>query len=168
MLPINTAVHVVDVSAKPAQAKIVREGFQVPPVTPDVQKANFFFNQLIPIPTVQLPRVISQSVTAGTKVVKGAVVDLVLAPREIIPFDMFSNLHADLVGKAVPILDPVLNQPNVRQILLSNEDPAGVNAADKTTLTTALKTAGVNVNEADPARTFTHAFNSARGALAFR
>jgi len=162
------AVQFVDVSDKPAQAKIVRGGFPVPPVAVDPAAAGFFINQLIPIPTFQLPRVISQSVPAGTKVTSGTVVDLMLAPREIIPLDILPNLHPDLKGKAVPVLDPVLNDPAIRQILLNNTDPTSVGATDKTTLTNALKTAGVNVNEADATRNFASAFNAARGALAFR
>ena len=161
-------VRLIDVSNKPATAKVVREGYQVPAVQYDVQKASFLVNQLVTVTPGQLPRVIAQSAPPGTKVTAGTVVDLVLAPKDAVPFDMFSAEPADLKGKYLPVLDPLLDNPSARQILLANENPSDVSATDKQTLTTALKAVGVNVDDTDPTRTFALAYGAARNALAFR
>jgi hypothetical protein len=101
-------------------------------------------------------------------VVAGTVVDLVLAPRDSIPFDIFTDIHADLKGKPITAMDPVLNDAASRQILLANTNSTDLNAADKTTLTNAFQAAKIKIDETDPTRTFDLAFQAARGALAFR
>jgi hypothetical protein len=168
LLDTSGTAQFIDVSEKPAQAKVVREGFQVPSVPLDTQKTDFFVNQLVPLLPLQIPRVISQSVAQGTKVVAGTVVDLVLAPRDSIPFDIFTDIHADLKGKPITAMDPVLNDAASRQILLANTNSTDLNAADKTTLTNAFQAAKIKIDETDPTRTFDLAFQTARGALAFR
>lgn len=69
----------IDLSPQPAQARVVREGFAVPAVALDTNRANFFIDNLRPIDVRQEPRVVSQSVPAGTKVLPGTAIDLVLA-----------------------------------------------------------------------------------------
>jgi hypothetical protein len=166
---LNTSeTQFIDVSPKPAQAKVVREGFQVPSVALDVQKASFLVDQLVTVTPADLPRVIAQSVAKGTKVAAGTVVDLVLAPKSSVPFDIFAATHADLKGKALSVADPVVNNADVRQILLTYDNPADVPTADQQTLTTAFAGVGITVNNSDPTRTFSEAFNAMRGAVAFR
>jgi len=159
----------VDLSQKAAQAKIVREGYQVPTPKVDAVRANFVLENLEIIAPRVLPRVISQSVKAGTKVTQGTVVDLVLVPKSSIPFDMFEVVHADLAGKNVDSLtETLLENSKARQILLNHENPEDIPPADKEFLTVELGRSGVRVDEADAGRTFTKAFAGARGALAFR
>ena len=167
-LNLSDQVQFVDLSEKPAKAKVVREGYQVPAPALDPQKADFLVNNLITTLPTQMPRVISQSIAPGTKVAAGTVVDLILAPREIIPFNVFTNVHADLAVQPITFVDPVVADPKIRQILLASDSADQVSTADKATLTTAFTAAKINVNEADPNRTFASAFNAVRGALAFR
>lgn len=159
----------VDLSQKAAQAKIVREGYQVPTPKVDQVRTDFVLENLEIIAPKALPRVISQSIKAGTKVSKGTVVDLVLVPKSSIPFDMFEIVHADLAGRNVDALtDTLLENTKARQILLNHENAEDIPAADREFLTNELVKAGVRVNDADAGRTFTKAFAGARGALAFR
>lgn len=164
----NQQVQFIDLSDKPAQAKVVREGYQVPTPVFDPAKTDFLINNLVTATPTQLPRVISQSVPAGTKVAAGTVVDLILAPRESVPFSIFANVHADLAAQPITFVDTLLSDPNVRQILLSSDTSDQVSTADKTTLITAFTAAKITVNDTDPTRTFDEAFGAVRGALAFR
>lgn len=159
----------VDLSEKPAQAKIVREGYQVPTPKVDATKAGFVLDNLEILAPKVLPRVISQSIPAGTKITKGTVVDLVLVPKSSIPFAMFEEVHADLATRTVDALtDSLLENSRARQILLDHENPTDIPAVDKEFLTAELVRNGVRVDEADTTRTFNKAFAGARGALAFR
>lgn len=159
---------VVDLTPEPAKAKVVREGYQVPAVTLDAQKSTFFLENLKQITPKQEPRVVSQSIPPGTKVLPGTAVDLVMALTSTIPFDIFDGLHKSLAGKNLNTLDPILDDTTVRQTLLKYSTPADVSPADKTLLTNALAQVGVGVDEASADTGFNAAFNSARGALAFR
>jgi len=164
--PVET--QFVDLSDKPVKAKIVREGFDVPPVVLDEKKTSFVLDNLPTILPQAAPRVVSQSVPAGTKVTPGTVVDLVLAPKEAIPFDIFDAVHADLKGKALTHVNDVVENVSAREVLLKRESAAEVTNDEKQLLTTEFQKKGITVNEADPNRTFAKAFENVRGAVAFR
>ena len=160
---------VIDLSPQPAQAKVVREGFQVPSVALDVAKAGFFIDNLAQIDVRQEPRVVSQSVPAGTKLLPGAAVDLVLALTRDIPIDIFAQPHRALKGQALSVLtDGILQDNTVRQTLLSYATPAEVPAADKAQLVAQFNQQGIAIDEASADTGFAAAFNTARSALAFR
>ncbi len=159
----------VEVDDKPAVAKVVRDGFQVPAVKINQQATDFFLGNLDVLQPRQTPRVVSQSIKAGTKVNAGTVVDLILAPPTAIPFSIFDNVHRDLRERSVAALtDGILQDATTRQSLLKYEKAADVPAAEKTALTAQFRSANMAVDEAAPETSFEAAFNSARGALAFK
>lgn len=159
----------VEVDDKPAVAKVVREGFQVPAVTFNPQRAEFFLENLDIIQPRQTPRVVSQSIRQGTKVGAGTVVDLILAPPSAIPFDIFDNVHRDLRARNVAVLvDGILQEPVTRQTLLKYDKAQDVPAAERAALTQRFQSANIGVDDAAPDTSFEAAFNSARGALAFK
>ena len=159
----------INLSPQPAQAKVVREGFQVPAVALDIAKAGFFIDNLAQIDVRQEPRVVSQSVPVGTKVLPGQAVDLVLALTRDIPINIFQTPHRALAGQALNVLTDGLLQDNVvRQTLLSYATPADVPAADKVALTAQFNKQGITIDEASVDTGFAAAFNTARSALAFR
>ncbi|MBX3670452.1 MAG: PASTA domain-containing protein [Rhodocyclaceae bacterium] len=158
----------IDLSPEPAKAKVVREGYQVPAVALDEKKSGFFLDNLKQVPPRSQPRVVSQSVPAGTKVLPGTAVDLVLAPASTIPFDIFEGVHKSLVEKNLTTLDPVLDDATVRQTLLKYNAAADVPATDKKVISDALAGAGITISEDAADTGFDAAFKSARNALAFR
>jgi len=160
--------QLIDLSEKATKPKVVREGYQVPAPALDQRQTDFLVNQMVPVTDRQLPRVFSQSIPAGTKVMAGTVVDLVMAPRTDIPFDVFNNVHADLKGKAIPATDNLVDNATVRQILLTYDSADDVPAAQKQQLITAFGQNGITVNDSDPTRTFQQAYDAVRGAVAFR
>src|SRR5262249_26398590 len=134
----------------------------------DRQKADFFIDQLPVANPRTTPRVVTQSIAAGTQVAKGTVVNLVLAPKQTIPWTIFENAHADLAGKTVDFLDDVVDDPNVGQVVLKYDTAGDVPTADRKVLTDAFTRKGLPVNDADPTRSFGAAFDSARAAAAYR
>lgn len=159
----------IDLSPQPAQARVVREGFAVPAVALDTNRANFFIDNLRPIDVRQEPRVVSQSVPAGTKVLPGTAIDLVLARTFDIPISIFKDPHRDLKTLNLNALTEGLLQDNVsRQTLLTHAVAADVPAADRARLVTQFQAQGVTIDEANTDTGFAAAFNTARSALAFR
>jgi len=159
----------IDLTEKAAKAKVVREGYQVPAAAFDKSKAAFQFDEFVEISPKDLPRIVSQSVPAGTKVTKGTVVDLVLVPRSSVPFDIFEGVHSDLKGKNVEFLtEKMLADAKARQILLTYENADDVPPTDKTYLQTLFDQQQVTFDESKTDKNFKSGYNSARGALAFR
>src|SRR5262249_1179222 len=92
-------IQVVDLSGEPARAQIVRQGFGVPAVAVDPRRVDQVIGGLTQVPAIDLPRVLSQSVAPGTRVPVGTAVDMVLASRRRIPFNVFNNAHVDLANR---------------------------------------------------------------------
>ena len=166
---IGAEQFLVDLSPEPVKAKVVREGYQVPAVALDSAKAAFFIDTLTPIGIQAEPRVVVQSVAAGTKVLPGTSIDLVLARSGDIPINILDKPHRDFANKTVADLNNTLLADNAaRQIVLKYDTPDLVPAAEKASLTAELAKNGVSVNEANADTGFAAAFNTARYALAFR
>ena len=164
----TAGVQFVDLSGEPAKAQIVRQGYEVPAVAVDPRRVDQIIGTLTQVPPINLPRVLGQSIPAGTKVPVGTVVDLVLAARNKIPFSIFANAHADLASRTLDVLDPVLADQAAKQTLLTYSSADQVPAADQQHLVTLFQAANVGIVATDPNRTFANAFESARGALAYQ
>jgi hypothetical protein len=158
---------IVDLSEEPAKAKVLRQGFDVPQAKLDARKVDQFIGDLGEVPTRELPKVVSQSVAQGTKVPVGTVVDLVLAPRNRIPWDIFTGVHMDLAGKTLDAVDPLFSDAAARKTLLTYTSADAVPTAEKALLQTRFQQVGITVDESDPNKTFAKAFESARGGVAF-
>jgi hypothetical protein len=160
----------VEVAPKPASAKVVREGFQVPIVALNAQAASFFLDNLPVVLPRQTPRVVSQSIAAGLRATAGTVVDLVLAPVSDIPFGIFDGVHRDLKQRNVAtLLDGMLAQPDIRQLVLKYDDPTNVPLADRTVLTQQFRqSADIAIDDTNVETGFAAAFQAARVALAFK
>lgn len=169
IVPVRSE-RIVELAEKPAIAKVVRDGFQVPQVMLDPQKADFFLGDLEAVLPLKTPRVVSQSIRAGTRATAGTVVDLVLAPPFVIPLNIFENVHKDLFDlKVSELLDkPLLKDAKVRETLLQYDNVDNIPKADRDALTLKFQAADIHIDEAAAATSFAAAFSSARGALAFR
>src|SRR5262249_54516983 len=109
------SVEFIDLSEQATKAQIVRQGFDVPAVLLDQRRVDQVVGDLTQIPQQELPRVVSQSITSGTRVPAGTVVDLVLAPRNRIPFSVFDNVHLDLATRNLDSIDPLIADPAARR-----------------------------------------------------
>lgn len=160
---------VINIGSEPAKAKVVREGHLVPTVKYDLKKAAFFIENLPEVAPREKPRVVSQSVPAGTKVATGTAVDLVLVSAQLVPFNIFGKFHVDLAEKNLADLieKSVISRTKSRRILLKYEQPEDVPEKEKEILIAEFKTSGVTVDDRAGAD-FAAAFFSGRAAAAFR
>jgi hypothetical protein len=150
-----------DLGAAAAPA-FTRGGIEVPPVAVDAVNFDWFF---VPLPQQQ-PRVVASTPAAGTAVLRGSQVDLILAPREEVVFDLFQDVHGGFSGRTVT--DPVMADADVRSIVQRYRDASTVPQAERDLLTARLQANGITINEADPRLTFARAFQTLRNAEAFR
>ena len=159
----------VDVSAKAVSADVVREGYRVPAATVDRARTDFLLGELVEVTKRDEPRIISQSVAAGTSVPAGTVVNLVLTQRSNVPFDIFEGVHEDLRTRTVDqFLEGPLNNASIRENVLRFENAAEVPQEIRNQLVTAFQNNAITINEAQANTSFEAAFNGARAALAFR
>ena len=84
-------------------------------------------------PIVRQPTVISQSVPAGTTLVRGAAVDVTMAFTGTLPVDIFENVPVAWKAKPIQeVADKVRANPTVLQLLATHET-AGSLSADEST-----------------------------------
>jgi hypothetical protein len=159
----------VDVSERSVSADVVRDGYRVPTAKVDRARADFLISDLVEIGKRDEPRVISQSVPAGTAVSAGTVVNLVLTSRSNVPLDIFDGVHRELSQRNIDeLLEGTLADATIRQNFLRYEQAAEVPAEVRAQLTTALMQNEITIDDSQPDRSFESAFNTARAALAFR
>lgn len=159
--------RVVDVSEKTVVPTIVRGGEEVKPPPLNLTKVEDLVGRLKPITRVSIPRAVSQSIPAGTRVPKGTPVDLVLVPVSDIDFSLFDKVHADFAAKTIDKILPVLSDPEV-QPLLQKSRADDLKPEEKDKIKLKLAPLGIGVDDADPARSFSLAFDSLQNAKAFQ
>jgi hypothetical protein len=168
-IAVPLAVDVGDQNAAPPA--ILRGGVQVVPPTVVTAKIDDFVSTLSSIARYALPRVLSQSVPANTRVAVGTTIDLVLVPVSDINLGLLSGMNQDLATSTLAVGDllKVVNQGPVQAILQKTTDPATLSEADKATISNAY-TAGTGfaINDADPSRNFAVTFNSLQSVRSFQ
>ena len=149
----------------PASPVITRGGQELPTFQFDPTVLDDFYE----IPRKQeQPRVVAQSPVAGTRLPRGATVDLVITAAAEIPFDIFDNPHLGFKNKKVGDLDDFLDNPRVTDLLKKYGSGATPTGDDRTFLVGELQKKGIAVDDADPQRSFDRALRTAREASAFR
>jgi len=161
-------VRFVDLTEKTTSSKQVREGFLVPATNVNKQLAEFTLDKLPVAPRPAIPRVVTQSIAAGVRVSAGTVVDLVLAPKQSLPFGIFEGVHIDLQAKTIDFLDDVIDNADVRKIVLSHDSGDTLTNAEQQTITTAMAAKQIAVQGGDAGKSFNAMFEGLRTAAAFR
>ena len=109
------ALKVIDVSEKPAQANVVREGKLVPAVTTNATALQNWVNVGVIRPVEDLRRVVSQTIPAGTRVTRGTTVDILMAEPRLIPLDVLEPLRvrrrSGLLGHDLPLTQRHVRAP---------------------------------------------------------
>jgi hypothetical protein len=169
-IAVPLAVDVGDQNAAPPA--ILRGGVQVVPPQVITTKVDDFVDNLVPIQRFDVPRVLSQSVPANTRVAVGTTIDLVLVPVDNINVNLLSGVTEDLAASQTLLVSdllPIVQQPAVQTILAKTTDPTTLSDADKATITNAYTQAtGFQVNEADPTRNFATTFGSLQSIRSFQ
>lgn len=166
---VDQSFKVIDVSEKPLKPNVVREGKQVPFVQLNKDIVEAVIAPDVIVRPGQAPRVVRQSIPAGTKVARGASVDLVLAPRQRIPGGVFVGGHNGFAQRNVEdIVGSVLEDEAVVSAVLDFEEPADLPPQGRRVVEAALQNADIAIDDEDPTRSFAAAFRTLKGAAAFR
>lgn len=160
----------VNLDEKPAQAKVVRDGFQVPPVTADITRVDEFLSGLEILRPTEAPRVVAQSIAPGTKVGPGTGIDLVLAPRQDVPLKLFDDIHVAVRESNIEeVLTKVEADRTLKELVLKYDDADEVPAEDRQAMATRMKaTANMEIDDTKPEQNFKKGFNAMRAVLAFK
>jgi hypothetical protein len=160
-------VQLVDLSEKAASANIVREGLTMPSVTLDRDALDRFVLEDIVRPS-SAPRVVSQSVQAGTAVPRGTVVDLFLAPRQSIPGTLIPAPHRDIAAGTIDgIVTGVLSERVMRERVAKYETLEQMPEAERAAFRNDLERQNVPLDDGQPDRSADAAFRTMKAALAF-
>jgi hypothetical protein len=167
-LTVPLSVDVGDQNAAPPS--ILRGGKEVvPPVVVDKLVDNFV-GGLVPLPRPQIPRVISQSVPANTRVAVGTTIDIVLVPVSDVNVGLLGGTHPDLANTPLTTLMTVVTDPTVQPLLEKTTDPSTLTADQKAAITAAFTKAAPNapINENDQTRNFATVFNTLQSVRSFQ
>ena len=165
---VNAGTVFVELQQTSAKAKVLRKGLQVPAIIVDVAKLDPFLGDLEILKPSDAPRVLNQSIVAGTKVGVGTEVDLVLAEKATIPVRIFDDMHVALEQESI---QDVINRLNTNKdlvnLVLKYENIDDVEPNDLTVMTGMMEKIDISINEAEPRQGVSNAFNTLRTALAF-
>lgn len=166
---ISSNVKLVDLSEAPAAANIVRQGLTVPPVALDNEGLARFVQDGIVKPS-SAPRVVSQSVKTGTKVPRGTVVDLFLAPRRSVPGSLIPAPHlgiATATASMEDIVDGPLGERLMRERVAKYASFEEMPQPERTAFHQGLVEQDVQIDDTDPDFSSDAAFRTMKAALAF-
>lgn len=146
-------IKVVDVSAQPEVAQVVRNGRNVTTVllNKDVAQSLIAPDLLDARPTQQ--RVLTQSIPAGQHVGKGAVVDVVLVSRDVVPMRAFEGVHDDLLANSVEdIVQGYLIDPTIKSAVENNDSFVELPDSTKDAFVSFARQMGVEVDDTTPGK----------------
>lgn len=157
---------VVDLDAGPAKATIVRGTTTVETPSVNLERASSLLENFIPISHTNDPRGVRQSISEGTIVARGTAIDVdFLAPNQV-TLGIFDGVHADLQNLTVNAVAPLLQDPEVLQLLAKNT--SDLTAAERQNLTAKLATINVGVDDTVPSRSLAAAVVGLKTAEVFR
>jgi hypothetical protein len=163
-------IKVIDVSERPAVANVIRDGKQVPAVSVSATDLQNWLNVGVIGPIEDRRRVVTQSVSAGTRVARGTSVDIVLAEPSIIPVGVLQQPHRSLVDANLTVqavLNNFLADPEIRNAVLDADRPDQIPPATQQRIRTEFSANNAPIDDGDPVRDFTAAFRTLKSAAAF-
>jgi hypothetical protein len=152
----------VEVGDQGVSAQITRGGATLPTVEVRPEVIGSFLDGLHLVPT----KVVTQSVPAGSAVVRGTVIDVVVAAVHDLPLEVIAGIHPALAGFTVAQASEAFLSADVRDILRRRPDPAELTTAEQGTLTAALNARDISVSE-EGSNSLTAAYKGLQAALTF-
>jgi hypothetical protein len=159
---------IIEVGEKAAPSIIVREGVEVRAPTLDKGRVEEIKDKLRRPPVTEQPRVIDQSVPAGTHVPRGTIIDIVLAPPADVELGILGLVHLELAARPITFLADAVKAPAVAAIIARAAAPADLTQQDRDALTAAAGTLNITVDP-DPAsdRSVDRLYRTLAGAKTF-
>jgi hypothetical protein len=170
---IGTAqpIKVIDVSERPAVANVIRDGRQVPAVTTNPTQLQSWLDIGIIRPIEDTRRVVTQSIPAGTRVARGASVDLLMAEPRLIPVQVLDRPHIGIVEfnyTVEEVLNTYLTDAEIRTAVLDADSATTLAPAMQTRLRNLFAERNSPIDDGDPQRDLGAAFRTLKSAAAFR
>jgi uncharacterized protein (DUF433 family) len=159
----------VELGDKPAKANISRDGYKVPSIIPDNNRLDNLLSGLPIVKPKTSPRVLGQSIAAGTRVSVGTTVDLVMAPSKDINIGIFDDVHVGLVQNNVSeILEKVSADTQIQDLVLRYDKADDMPAAQQQALADLLiQTIDIEIDDNKTGQSFGNAFNAMQVVFAF-
>lgn len=120
----------LEVGDVPTVTQVTREGTLVRAVNFNNDRVNELIDKLRVPARNLVPRVVTQSVPAGTLVQRGTVIDLVLVRPVDIRFDLFGKVHPALMSRTVADILGAMTS-TVTTIVAAKDDPATLTTAER-------------------------------------
>jgi hypothetical protein len=117
-----------------------------------------------------VPKVISQAIPAGTPVKKGTAVDLVLAPKSVVPGKIAKGIYGAWKESTLEEVEKKFDPfPEAKGIIAKYENAADLkkNEADFSVVSQALQAAGVPIDDNNADTSFESAFVGMKFAQEF-
>lgn len=158
--------RVVDVSDKPVAAVILRDGVQVK--APGVRKDSVedLIAGLDLVGRKATPRVVSQSLPAGTYVARGTPIDLVMVRPADVSVGVLEDTHEGLKDRSVEDLFFMLDNPLIKKAV-DRGDASKLSDDEKRAIKSGFEEMGVDIDDQDAGKNLDRAFKSLEGARVF-
>lgn len=162
-------LKVVDISDKPVEAEVVRDGRKVPPVKiRDDLVADFVAPDRLD-ERVRQQRVVYQSVPTGKRVARGTVVDLVLSNPYLIGTDFVAGAHRDLSERSIgQVADTFFVNEEVRRSIQQADDVNQLAPDARAAIEAAAAESEITIDETDPERDLQALYVAIKAADAYR
>lgn len=155
----------IEVGTRPMENIIVREGVEVKSPALSLTRVEAFVERLQPIIPFNTPRVVQQSVKPGSRVAKGATVDLVLVPPTYINLGLVENSHTAFQNMTVQAAAPIVQ--SARTLLDRRASAADLTSAEREQFQGILAQNNIPVDDQEPATSLDAAFRTLQGAKAY-
>ena len=155
--PVVDKTVYVRLEEEAARAKVTREGFQFPALTPEDTRIKDYIDRL---PRLQ-PHVLSQNPKPGTKVPRGSTIEITMGYGGDLPVGSFVGSHIDLgLVRVDDLYDRFLTDQTIRVAVSRDPDVRNWRPDERAALTQRLEQQQVPVDEADTARNSQAVVNS--------
>lgn len=162
-------VRFVDISDRPVEAEVLRNGVKVSKV--EIREdlvQNFIAPENLDVRLDQ-PRIVFQSVAAGQRVARGTVVDIVLASRYLVGADFVRGAHPGLVARSVgEVGDLFLAAPDVEDAVRRAAAPEDLSATARAAIEATAAANNVAIDGTAPGQDFRALFTTIKAAQTFR
>lgn len=166
---ISGGLKVVDISDKPVEAEVLRDGRKVPSVKiREDLVADFVAPDRLDGRIVQT-RVVYQAVPAGKRVARGTVVDLVLSNPYLIGTDFIAGSHRDLSERSIgQVADTFFVSDEIRRSIQLAEDVDELPPATRAAIETAAAENEITIDSTDPERDLQSLYVAIKAADVYR
>jgi hypothetical protein len=165
----TTSFRFVDVSDKPVEAEVIRNGIKVPRV--DIREdlvADFVAPDRLDDRLLQ-PRVVFQSVKTGERVPRGTQVDIVLSSPFLINADLIAGSHSALAQRSIgEVAELFLADENIQRAVRTAGSAEDLSPDVRGAIEEAAAANDIAIDGAQPNQDFQALFKTIQAAQTFK